>query len=436
MSIFVLLNWIFCLATSIFLIIVLWRYRFLLIKPSIIIIVFFHIRIQWIATIQAEYIENFLIEPSSFFILVHIFPLVGLTVAFFFFHKRTFAIYSRLKTINHHPLSVDKKVIAILILIVIAISVLYLSYIPLQKTGLYTILIEPSKSAQAREASLKLVANPLIRYSYSFLKNVFVPLLSVFLIISILQNIKTKLSRTLIATGMLIFTFVIVSFTGARSPAAVLILTMVWALYLKKGMPFRPLYLFIALLLVLSPAVLISILREGNVLNIPLFINYMTGGIFNRVFVIPMKVGLFHVYHAQMYGLFGVAAIPKIAIPLGLQPVNVANLIYINYFHYAQTIPSGLANTCYVFSYYSYFGILSVILSLFCLWALDLSILIFRKIKNDWVLLACIASMFSASISFISVDFTIALVTNGFLLLLLVSWIMDKMNSYFRKNEE
>jgi hypothetical protein len=200
-------------------------------------------------------------------------------------------------------------------------------------------------------------------------------------------------------------------------------------------MPIRPVYLVIALLLVLTPPVLLSILREGKIISIPLFFQYMKGGIFYRTFIMPMEVGLYHVYHAQIHGYFGIAAIPKIATLLGIQPINVANLIYRNYLYYSITLPTGLANSSYVLSYYSYFGILSVIGSLFCLWLLDFSIVLFKRIKNDMILVACLSSILPISISFVSIDFTIALVTNGFLLLLFVVWMLDKMNDYFSKNE-
>ena len=415
------------------LIIIFFRYRFLLIKPSIIIITFFHLRIQWAATIQAGYIEKYLPQPSSFFILVHIFPLVGLIGAFFIFHKSSIEIFSRISRRSLNSLSFRKEIIYILLAIILFISIFYLGHIQFSQTGLYTIFVDPLKSAEARESSLKLIANPIVRYSYSFLKNVFAPLLVVFLMIFILQNIKKKFSRSLIATIMLIFTFLVVSLTGARSPAAALLLTIIWAFYLKNGMPIRPLYFILAILVVLTPTVILTILREGKVINLSLFLNYLGGGIFRRVFIIPMEVGLYHVHYAQMKGFFGIAAIPKIAVLLNIHPVNVANLIYISYTHFSHTIESGLANTSYVFSYYSYFGILSVILSLFGLWALDFSVLVFKKIKNNAILLACLGSIFVASMAFISTDYTIGLFTNGFLLLLLLTWMMDKINSYLDK---
>jgi len=430
MTLFVLFNWIFCLSTSLLLAIILIRYRFLLIKPSIIIIAFFHLRIQWAATFQAGYIENYLIHPFYFLILVQIFPLGALIGTFFIFHKQTTMIYSRIANKSLSSFSLEKEIVYIILTIILIISIYYLWHVPLSKTGLYTILVDPSKAAYAREASLKLVENPLVRYSYSFLKNVFAPLLSVLLVVFFFKNIKIHLSRSLVAFAVLISIFPLVSLTGARSPAAALILTIIWAFYLKSGMPLRPFYLFLAFLLIVTPPVILTILREGQVITPSILLDYfLGGGLFDRIFVLPMKVGLYHVYHAQTKGFFGIAAVPKIAVLLGVQPIIVANFIYLNYLRFSYTLHSGLANTSYVFSYYSYFGILSVIFSVLALWALDFAVLVFKNIKNDWLLLACIASLFPASLAFIATDYTIALFTGGYFLLLFVTWVLDKTNT-------
>lgn len=428
MSFYVLLNWIICLCTSVFLLIVIFRYRFLLIKPSVIIVVFFHLRIQWAATLQAFRIENYLPQPYSFFLLVQIFPLLGLIGSFFIFHKKAQTIYFRISSKSTSSLLIENGIVYILVAVFLVITVYYFFHVPFSKTGLYAVFFNPSEAAHAREASLKLIENPLLRYSYSFLKNAFAPILAVILTFFILQKYREKIFQTSMALVMLIFVFFVASLTGARSPAAALILTIAWAFYLLKGMPFRPVYLLIIFLLVLTPPVLISLLREGQNINISIFLNYLKGGIFYRVFIMPMQVGLYHVYHAQANGFFGIAAVPKLAAVFGIQPINVANFIYVKYLRFSFTLPSGLANTSYVFSYYSYFGILSVIFSIFGLWALDLSVLIFKKIKNDLILLSCIASIFVVSIAFISVDYTIALLTNGFLIILFGSWFLDRIN--------
>lgn len=432
MTLFVLLSWILCISTSFILVIILLRYRFLLIKPTIIIITFFHFRIQWAATFQAGFIENYLPQPFSFFILVQIFPLVGLAVAFFTFHESARMILSRLSQRSLFSFSLETGVVCILLIIVSVISIFYISNVSFSQTGLYTIFSDPLKSAEAREASLTLVENQLVKYGFSFLKHVFAPLLSVFLMIFVLKNIKRKYSRSLIASIALVLIFFIVSITGERAASASLILTIIWAFYLNKGMPFRPHYILLAILLVLTPPVLISILREDQTINLLQFFEYLRGGIFRRVFVLPMEVGLNHVHYAQVNGFVGIAAIPKISALFGIQPIYVANLIYLTYYSYP--IKSGLANSCYVLSYYSYFGILSVFLSLFCLWILDFVILVFKKIKNNMLLLACVASIFTTSISFIANDFTIVLWTHGFLLLLFIPWLLDKLNTLLMKN--
>lgn len=436
MTEYVLLNWIFCISTSLSLIILFLRYRFLLLKPSIVVITFFHLQIQWAATIQAGYIESYLIQPFYFFILVQIFPLIGLMGSFFILHKQTIVIYSRIANRRFSSFSLKKEIFLILIVIVAVISIFYLWNVPPQKTGLYAILLNPTMAAEAREASLKLLENPMMRYGYSFLKNVFAPLLSVLIIFFIIKNIKIRITQSFLSFFTLIFIFVVVSLTGARYPAAALVLTVLWAIYLNRGMRFRPSYFFLALLLTFAVPVILTILREGQAITFSNYLEYFKGGIFHRVFVIPMKVGMYHVYHAQAQGFFGIAAVPKLAMLWGIQPINVSNFIYLNYFRYSYTLPSGLANTSYIFSYYSYFGILSVFFCLIALWGLDLSILVFKRIKNDWLLLASVSSLFTASFAFVATDYTIALLTNGFLIILFTSWLLDKINNAITKTHE
>lgn len=436
MTSFVIFNWLFCILTLFLIFLVIWRYRFLMVKPSVIVITFFHLRIQWAATFKAEYIEQFLPDPIIFLFLVQILPILGLIGSFFIFHKDTIAIFSRVSKKNLLTFSVKKEIIFIPIFIILLIAIYYFMFIPPEKTGLYAIFFDPSKAVEAREASLKLIDFPLLRYGYSFLINVFAPFLSVFLIFVFLKYIKRIHFMSLLAASMLALVLVLVSLPGARTPAAALIMTMIWALYLHKGIPFRPIHIILGLLAVFSIPVILTIFREGQVVDFSRFINYLKGGIFYRVFVVPMEVGLYHVHYAQVNGFFGIAAIPKLAALFNIEPVNAANLIYTYYYQFSIMIPTGLANTSFIFSYFSYFGIFSIVISLLGLWMLDLAVLVFRKIRNDWILLAAIASLFPASMSFLSADYTIVLVTNGFILLLLLAWILDRINTFFNHEDQ
>jgi hypothetical protein len=141
-----------------------------------------------------------------------------------------------------------------------------------------------------------------------------------------------------------------------------------------------------------------------------------------------METGLWHVHYAQTHGLFGIQAIPRLAALVNIPPLNVPNFIAINYA--TDVLESASANTAYVYAYYSYFGMGSFIFSLISLWLLDLTLIVYRRI-SDLLLLAVVASISVTTMAFASTEYTIALITNGFLLLLFVSWIVDRFSHFY-----
>lgn len=436
MSLYVFFNWLFCIITAVLLIVIFLRYRFLFIKPSFMFLTFFHIQIQWAATIQSAYIENFLMYPYSFFILAQIFPLLGLVVSFFVLHKKTKQVYSRIYGLDIFSFRLKEKNLLILFLMILIIVIFYFLKVPLSHTGLYAIFLDPLNSAFARESSLKLLDSWILRYSFSFLKSVLAPLLSILITIYFFQNLKKiNILKSLISIFVFFFILIAVSIPGARMPFAMLILAVFLAFYFKKGMPVRPVYIIFVFVLILIFPILMTIFREGKEFNLSLIGVYLKGGIFKRVFVVPMQTGLWHVHYAQEMGFLGVTGIQKLAMLFGVEPMNISNIIYWKYTTYS--VYSGLSNTCFAFLYYSCFGLVSIIFSFLGLWALDFSILVFAKIKDRAILLAVIASIASSAFYFVSTSYTIALITNGFVILLIVSLILDKFskNTIVKENK-
>lgn len=423
MTLFVFSSWFFCIITSISLAILLWRYRFLFVKPSIIVILLFHLQIQWAATVYSGYIESYLPYPIPFAILTHCFPLIGLVISYLTTRKSALIIWDRITDPHYQLFRSSNRAIFLLLGYIVVVTIWYLSYVPLSKTGLFSILFDPMHSAQAREESLKLLYNVPLKYAYSFLGSIFAPLLAIMLALFLVYNVKQKrIIRVTIDIIVLVCIFVIASLTGARGPVAKVILSIILAFYLNQRMPIRPFYIILAAVAVLFLPVVFSILREGQEFSLLHFVQYLTGGIFRRVFVAPMFTGLWHTHYAQTSGFFGIGGIPKLAVIFGVAPFSAANIIYLNYTSYS--LQSGLANTCYVLSYYSYFGLISFVFSLLGLWFLDFAVLIYRQLSNR-VLLPCVASVSVASISFISSDYTTVLLTHGFGLLLIIALVLD-----------
>ncbi|MCP5047327.1 MAG: hypothetical protein GY940_09165 [bacterium] len=426
---YVFLNWFCCLLTSLLLTIVILRYRFLLIKPSIIMIAFFHLQIQWAATIKAGFIEQYLPSHYDFLLLAQVFPLLGLAVSFFIFHRRTVKVYSRIITTGVENLEFKTRNLVILLGAMALVLMVYLSMVPLSSTGIYAILLDPLESKLARETSLKLLDSALLKYGFSYMKSALAPLLCVLTMIFLIRNLKQKKpGRSALGAIIILFAMAAVSLPGARMPAAMLILTMLFALYLAYNMPLNPTYPIIAFLMIISLPVLMTLFREGQGFDLAGFFGQLQGGIFKRVFVVPMETGLWHAHLAQTTGFTGITAIPKLAELMAVDPINLSNIIYLKYSPYH--LASGLANTGFVFAYYSIFGIGSLAFSLLGTWALDLAIPLMDKLKNNALLLATCASLAIAGTKFVATMFTTVLITNGFLLILVTAFILDRLSNY------
>lgn len=277
----------------------------------------------------------------------------------------------------------------------------------------------------ARDQSVKFLGNPFLRYGYSIVMLVVAPLLAV-LSVQLLQKEarRGKWGHTAFFVLALAGVLIASSISGARAYSALMLLAVGFALLLRRGFSFSPLYVTAGLLLVLFFPTVLTLLREGKPVNARNFTRYFKGSTFERVMIIPMETGLQHVQYAQQYGFFGVQAIPKLAAIMGIEPLNVPNFIAKVYEGNPRTTTT--ANTAYVYAYYSYFGLAAFIPCLIGLWLLDLSLLVFRRL-SDTMLVPCVACVAIAANTFSQTEFTISLFSQGFLFLLLVSWAVDRL---------
>lgn len=430
MTLFIISNWIACIVTSIFLCILLRRQRFLFVKPSILVILFFHLEIQWAATVQSAPIESYLPAPFSFALLVHGFPLIGLYVSLLIGRRDARIVWHRITNPQSISSRASNRAMCILIGCVVFVTIFYLSFVPFSKSGLFAMFSDPVSSGQAREDSLKLIDNTILKYSYSFMISAFAPLLAVLLARRFVQSVRQQqFIRSLTAVVALVGVLFVVSLTGARGHAANIIMTILFAWFLNKGLRMNPLRVTFAILAIVTLPTILTILREGKELSILLFWHYLTDGdgVFGRVFITPMEVGLWHVHYAQTIGYLGIAGVPRLASLFDVQPVNAPNFIGLIYGQ--SPLESINANVSYVFSYYSYFGLFSFIFSLVGLWLLDFAVLVYRRLDGS-LLLPCVASVSIAGISFVSADYTTVLLTHGFGVLLILAQILNNICSW------
>jgi len=425
MSVFVAVNWALVIATSIILLATIRADRSLLVKPSIMVILFFHVLCQWGTAIQAGRIELFLPKPWIFVLLSQGFPVIGLAVSLLTCRHSARAIWGRIIDHKSSDLSKKNKALILLAIFFILFIFLYLSHVPFRTTGLYKIVFShaaPADAALARDMSVKFLDNAFLRYGHNIMMAVFAPLLAVLALqILLVHGQRRNWLWALFYLVCLVVILLATSISGARSYSASIIMVILFALLLRRGFPLRPAYLVVIALLILTFPTLLSLLREGEAVTAKKFFSYLRGSTLNRVVIIPMQTGLYHVHYAQYHGYFGIKAIPRLAAVAGIEPLNVPNFIGRKY----TGDPTCTANTAYIYAYYSYFGLIAFIPCLIGLWLLDLCLLIYRRL-SDIMLIPCITSIAIGVNIFSSVEYTVGLFTFGILLLPLVSWAVDR----------
>ncbi len=227
MTVYVAFNWVACVLTLGLLVVSFSRCRYLAVKPSIVVITAFHLMIQWAATARATQIETYLPNPWAFGVLAQGFPLVGLLTTMFLGRRAARRVWARATDPDHGSSQRRYRAVWFLLICVVLLTLLYLSEVPLGRTGLYAILFDPARAAAAREESLKLVSSALVRYSYSFLVSAFAPLAAVLISLLLVDEAKRwRAWRVVALLGCLGGLLVIVSLTGARAFAASLLQTL------------------------------------------------------------------------------------------------------------------------------------------------------------------------------------------------------------------
>lgn len=293
---------------------------------------------------------------------------------------------------------------------VILTLVLYLREVPLRSTGLVAIFTNPVMAAMAREESLKLVGSPLVRYLFMWHTTVVALILAGLLIqngsrfLSWGNGLRAILLALLLGSVML---------TGARYPGGALLMVLGMVVFLKLG-PGRGFLVLAAvgsLLLLLVTG--LTIFREGQwqMISPALIFDYLRTSIFHRVFMVPFEIGMWTNILAQEHGLFGIAAIRPLALLAGIQPVNIPNLVGMEFF--PNPLLSINAATCFLFQYQAAFGFFpGWLLSLVLACGLDFLLPAFGALRGR-LLVAFLASFLVANMVLVGANFTTALLSHG-----------------------
>lgn len=428
---YISLNLILTVVSTMWIAKIFFKQRYLFIKPSIMLLSYTHVFFQWPLCFLSAYYFKTLKDPYTPAFLINGYVLIGLLISANTLQDKAKGIWDRISTptTELHSKSMD-SLIAILTIVIILVSIIYLCYVPFKETGLYAIL-NTSKTSNlqltpslARERSLKLLDSTTLRYLYTLCRTSIVPFLFSLITIRLFTMKGAQKFRYLVLELLALFSMItFVSFPGDRYALVMLILLAGSSLFWQKKLNVK--FKTIAALMgcALLPAVFLSILREGrSILDISILLNY-SQLILNRAFLVPLEVGMWYVDYAQNTGCIGIAAFPKIAYFLKIEPLNVPNMIGLKYcpamYHPDAILPTVSAGAGYLLTYYGYLGIFSFPLSLFGLWFLDIALVVYSRLNNS-CLIPIVASISVATLAFISSDYTVVLITHGYVGLLLV----------------
>lgn len=291
----------------------------------------------------------------------------------------------------------------------------YLSAVPLQSTGLYGVLFDPSNSVQLREESLKLLSSAALHYAYLVGFSLLCPLAFVLLLAR--AGEVGRLRRWILMLVVSAFLAFYLLLSGAR--VGVVHLAVVGAIYafLRNGMRVQAKFVILLILILFAVPMLISFLREQGRNEATLFDYFDAVG--KRIFLMPLLIAGWFVEYGDTVGHPGLNA----AIGLG-ESVDWSNFIALQFLgRFGEvTLESVTTPTAYFFNNYLYFGWIGLVPSWLALYIIDLPV--------TWAAQAAmrlrvplLATMSYFSLVCVQTGFGVTMISDGYVLLALFAWL-------------
>jgi hypothetical protein len=423
MQFFVFFSWLSCVSIASILIVIFILKRYWFFRPSLQIVVWFNIMIQWGGALSSKYIYNFLPSPWHFLWVTFLIPFFLILYNFAARELWVKSIWDKiLEPLPSHEKGLS-RLLWVFLSIIIVVNIYFFFKVPFKSTGLYNLFADPLAANISREESLKLVPDLFVRYGYNIVRNALAPILAVIIVMLYLEKRKNNSKRalyTILSIIGLLYILFVVSLPGARSGPAGVILCIIVAVYILKGMPAKPRYIIIGILAVLSVPIIITLLREGQNITARSFLQYLSY-MFGRVFISPMNVGLWHMHYAQINGFVGIDGVRPLALLLGGEYINLPNIVGLTYM--SNPLKTVNADAGFFFDYYACFGLYTVVISTILTIVLDLILIILRRC--DILMIPLLALMFFKSMNFVESAYTPTFFTHGFILIPLLAIITN-----------
>lgn len=395
--------------------------KYYFVKPSIIFIAFFNIFLQWPAVYYYHLIESSLSSSRFGFILMFsLAPFSALLISLLF-RESARKVYRGLDITMNFPAAVK----LLLLCLVLLGPIIYFQYVSIYKTGLASILRGDSytESSMIREQSLKMLP-ALPRYFHSMSTRVFSFLLIIILIdeVSRISNFFIKTWKICLIFIIIIFTVLFLAIDGSRAPGALVFMYILFfILYRGKINLNRMLnlkYLSILIMIVGIPAVLEYMRADSK------DVMGTMNTFIDRLFYIRFESGILNVKYSEIYGNWGVAAMGNLSPLFGVKGVNVAN--FVANMEYYGPVESGLANASFMMTYYAYFGILAVPLSVGLILMLDGALWFVANRVRSNLFVYSVVGYTMAIYGLVDADYTTIFITHGLLINLLLMYSFSK----------
>ena len=337
-------------------------------------------------------------------------------------------IYSRIKAkkelgITGRTSSKDTKLLLLLSMSSLGLIAAYLTTVPFTKTGLYAVMMDSPGAELAREQSLKLLDNIVIKYGFSYFISIIAPLTCA-LIVQSMRWSALSIRQIALIVVMLIIIFCVM-LPGERSAAVLSILAAAFSFNMKVGIRKGWRVICIAAACGLSVIIIQTLLREGETLTSFEAVYSAISIVFIRIFTVPYVVGIYMLKYAQDFGLTGISTIRPLAAMSGIGYINLPNAVMLNTMSgITPEGESGFMNASFFFDFQASFGTgVGIMVALICAFSLDAVCVFFRALKGNR-LKALYSILLVQMLALLSSSFFSCLNTHGILWTCLIAILM------------
>jgi hypothetical protein len=403
------------------------------VRPSMQVLAFYHLLIQWPVVYLSRFIESWVHDEWHVFILVHGFVLIGIPLALSSSRQSVSEIWSRLRGDAAGASDQTWTVIA-LFLAAIGCAAVYLTAVDIRDTGLYVLLTDPVHASEARVESLKALQSMLPKYALNVLSSTIAPLFTAFAVFAWLHRTNGSRWSNVYPALLLPVVWGLALLSGAKGIAVFLVMVIL-ATYLwdrRLRLPLAAAVLAIPIMLIPAAAYVVVIANANYEVGAMALMDRLIEAILKRAFLVPATTGIWHIDFAQTEGVVGIAGQLKLASALGVESIRLPMVIgqYYGPAYYGDEVATHFsANTGFLFTAYACFGLFGLPLALAMLLCCDLPLVLLRLLPRPW-LVPALGATSVAVLKFIQSDYTTVWLTHGFGLIVLLAWALWALREF------